>query len=180
MADLISGVGPLFGPDFLTVAMNDESGKDFQVQVYPDAMNPELRAAGLPTQYYFQPAQVFLARKHDSPDDYDFQMTLFKGLGTEETQITPAELAGATTEVGGGFCTFSTTFAIPDSVITGVLQKLKARDHAAPVARLASYFNHQAGDPDPVLGIVPITNSAVVCAVPDPNTVGAFMKMSAQ
>lgn len=180
MADLISGVGPLFGPDFVTVTVNDETGKPFQVQVYPDAVNPELRAGGLPTQYYFQPSQVFLARKHDAPDDYDFQMTLFKGLGTEETQITPAELEGAGTEVGGGFCTFSTTFAIPESVIAGVLQKLKARDHALPVARLASYFNHQAGDPDPVLGIVPITNSAVVCAVPDPNTVGAFMKMSAQ
>ena len=180
MADLISGVGPLFGPDFVTVTTNDETGKPFSVQIYPDALNPELRAAGLPTQYYFQPSQVFLARKHDAPDDYDFQMTLFKGLGTEETQLTPADLEGASTEMGGGFCTFSTTFAIPDTVISGVLQKLKARDHAAPSARMANYFNHQNGDPEPLLGIVPITNSAVTCAIPDANTVGGFLKMSAQ
>jgi hypothetical protein len=50
------------------------------VQVYPDAHNPELRAFGQPTQYCFQPSQVYLAGKHDSPDDFDFQMTVFKGL----------------------------------------------------------------------------------------------------
>ena len=180
MADFVSGVGPLFGPDFVVVTVNDETGKKFDVQVYPDAHNPELRAAGLPTQYYFQPAQVFLARKHDTPDDYDFQMTLFKGLGSEETNITPAELEGASTEVGGGFCTFSTTFGIPDSVIEGVVQKLKNREHPAPVGRLAGFFNYQHNDPDPAVGMVPITNSAVVCAIPDQNVVGNFMKMSAQ
>ena len=126
MADFISGVGPLFGPDFVIVTVNDETGTRFDVQVYPDAHNPELRQAGLPTQYYFQPAQVFLARKHDSPQDFDFEMTLFKGLGSEETNITPEELAGASTEMGGGFCTFSTTFAIPPSVIDGVIANSRA------------------------------------------------------
>lgn len=180
MSDYVSGVGPLFGPDFVVVTVNDETGKKFDVQVYPDAHNPELRRAGLPTQYYFQPAQVFLARKHDTPDDYDFQMTLFKGLMSEETNITPAELAGASTEIGGGFCTFSTTFGIPDSVIEGVTEKLKKRDHAVPADRVAPFFNFQAADPEPVVGMVPITNSAVVCAVPDPETVGGLLKMTAQ
>src|SRR5262249_4888199 len=157
-----------------------ETGTRFDVQVYPDAHNPELRQAGLPTQYYFQPAQVFLARKHDSPQDFDFEMTLFKGLGSEETNITPEELAGASTEMGGGFCTFSTTFAIPPSVIDGVIAKLKRRDHPVPISRLGPFFNHQEGDPDPGLGIVPITNSTVVCAVQDPNVTGGKIVMTAQ
>jgi hypothetical protein len=178
MADFVSGVGPLFGPDFVVVTVNDETGVPFPVQVYPDANNPELRQAGLPTQYYFQPGQVFLARKHDSPADYDFEMTLFKGLLSEETTITPAQLAG--TELGGGFCTFSMTFGIPDSVISGAVQKLKQRDHTAPSPRIAPLFNYQPNDPDPALGIVPITNSTVVCAVQDPATSGGQILMTAQ
>lgn len=180
MADFISGVGPLFGPDFVVVTVNDETGTRFDVQVYPDAHNPELRQAGLPTQYYFQPAQVFLARKQSSPQDFDFEMTLFKGLGSEEANITPEELAGASTEIGGGFCTFSTTFAIPPSVIEGVIAKLKTREHPAPIPRLGRFFNHQSGDPDPGLGIVPITNSTVVCAVQDPSVTGGKILMTAQ
>jgi len=180
MADFVSGVGPLFGPDFVVVTVNDATGAPFAVQVYPDGHNPELRAAGLPTQYYFQPAQVFLARKHDSPQDYDFEMTLFKGLGSEETNITPVELQGSSTELGGGFCTFSTTFSIPPSVIDGVIGKLKDREHDAPVPRLAAYFNQQPGDPAPGLGIVPITSSSVVCAVQDPNVSGGQILMTAQ
>jgi hypothetical protein len=124
---------------------------------------------------------VFLARKHDSPQDFDFEMTLFKGLGSEEANITPDELAGASTEMGGGFCTFSTTFAIPPSVIDGVIAKLKRREHAVPIMRLAPFFNYQGGDPDPGLGIVPITNSTVVCAVQDPNVFGGVpIRMTAQ
>ncbi|MFI6166191.1 hypothetical protein ACIBCN_05325 [Nocardia sp. NPDC051052] len=180
MADFVSGVGPLFGPDFVVVTVNDETGKRYDVQVYPDAHNPELRQAGQPTQYYFQPSRVYLARKHDTPDEYDFQMTLFKGLLDEESSVTPEELRDAVTEIGGGFCTFSTTFAIPDSVIEGVLQKLKQHEHGMPGPRLAQYFNFQANDPAPVLGIVPITDSAVVCAVPDPAAVGHLLNMTAQ
>jgi hypothetical protein len=178
MTDFISGVGPLFGPDFVVVTVNDETGKKFDVQVYPDAHNPELRRAGQPTQYYFQPAQVFLARKHDSPDDFDFEMTLFKGLMSEETSITPAELAG--TELGGGFCTFSTTFGIPDSVLEGVVAKLKQREHSAPPPRCAAFFNYEPNDPEPALGIVPITDSTVVCAVQDPAVTGGQILMTAQ
>jgi hypothetical protein len=180
MADFVSGVGPLFGPDFVVVTVNDATGTQYGVQVYPDAHNPELRAAGLPTQYYFQPAQVYLAHKQTSPQDFDFEMTLFKGLGSEEANITPTELQGASTEMGGGFCTFSTTFAIPPSVIAAVIVKLQNREHEAPVPRLAAYFNQQPGDPAPGLGIVPITNSSVICAVQDPSVTDGKILMTAQ
>ncbi|MEU6166868.1 hypothetical protein [Streptomyces tanashiensis] len=178
MTAFVSGVGPLFGPNFIIVTANDETGKEFQLQVYPDAHNPELRQAGLPTQYYFQPAEVFLARKHDSPDDFNFQMTLFKGLMSEEANIAPTDLVG--TELGGGFCSFSTTFRIPPSVITGALEKLKRREHETPGGRLAPFFNFQQNDPPPSLGIVPITTSAVRCFVQDPAVTGNKIVMTAQ
>ncbi|AWZ04236.1 hypothetical protein DRB96_05415 [Streptomyces sp. ICC1] len=167
----------MFGPNFVIVTVNDDTGRPFQLQVYPDAHNPELRQAGLPTQYYFQPARVFLARKQDSPQDFDFQMTLFKGLMSEEAHVTPGDLAG--TELGGGFCAFSTTFAIPPSVITGAIQKLKQREHEIP-ARIGPFFNFQDNDPEPSLGIIPITESAVVCSVQDPVVTGGKILMTAQ
>ncbi|MEU4102119.1 hypothetical protein AB0F16_16250 [Streptomyces tanashiensis] len=178
MTAFVSGVGPLFGPNFITVTVNDETGRDFHLQVYPDAHNPELREAGMPTQYYFQPAEVFLARKHDFPDDFNFQMTLFKGLLSEEANVAPADLVGS--ELGGGFCSFSTTFGIPPSVITGVLEKLKQREHEIPGGRLGPFFNFQQGDPPPSLGIVPITSSAVRCFVQDPAVTGGKILMTAQ
>ncbi|MEV7567322.1 hypothetical protein [Streptomyces tanashiensis] len=178
MTAFVSGVGPLFGPNFIMVTANDETGRDFRLQVYPDAHNPELREAGMPTQYYFQPAEVFLARKHDFPDDFNFQMTLFKGLLSEEANVSPADLVGS--ELGGGFCSFSTTFGIPPSVITGVLEKLKQREHEIPGGRLGPFFNFQQGDPPPSLGIVPITSSAVRCFVQDPAVTGGKILMTAQ
>ena len=56
-------------------SVNDETGKQFTLQVYPDANNGALKAAGLPQQYYFQPQRVYLAKKQDYPADYDFGMT---------------------------------------------------------------------------------------------------------
>ncbi|CAM5244376.1 hypothetical protein STANM309S_05183 [Streptomyces tanashiensis] len=178
MTAFVSGVGPLFGPNFIIVTANDETGKEFRLQVYPDAHNPELRKAHMPTQYYFQPAEVFLARKHDSPDDFNFQMTLFKGLMSEEAHIAPADLVGS--ELGGGFCSFSTTFGIPASVITGVLEKLKRREHEIPDGRIGPFFNFEQNDPPPSLGIVPITTSSVRCFVQDPAVTGGKIVMTAQ
>jgi hypothetical protein len=168
MTDFISGLGPLFGPDFIEVTVNDETGMAYSLQVYPDANNPSLKAAGLPSQFYFQPQRVYLAKKQDSPQDFDFGMTVFKGLMTDETSLgVTGETTDGSVEEGGGFCSFTTTFAIPDSVIAGAIQKLKSADHPAPNNRLLPFFNITSTDPDPRLGIVPITTSAVQIAVPD-------------
>lgn len=74
--------GPLFGPDFVEVTVNDDTGTQFTLQVYPDAHNGALKAAGLPQQFYFQPQRVVIAKKQDHPADYDFGMTVFKGLAS--------------------------------------------------------------------------------------------------
>lgn len=178
MADFVSGVGPLFGPDFVMVAVNDENGTPFQVQVYPDAHNPELKAAGLPTHYYFQPARIRLAKRHDSPQDYDYQMTLFKGLADSEDTIVPPEMEG--TELGGGYCAFSTTFGLPPNVIDQIRDKLKTHDHGEPGPRLGPFFNFAQNDPTPEVGIVPIVDSTITCAIPDPAVLGNMFKASAQ
>ena len=85
--ETITPMGPLFGPNFIIVEENDDTGKPFQLNVYPDANNPLLRANGLQTHYYFEPQRVYLAKKQDFPTDFDFGLTIFKGLMTTETTI---------------------------------------------------------------------------------------------
>jgi hypothetical protein len=169
MADFLSAAGPIFGPDFVLVTVNDEAGTPYQLQVYPDASNDELRQAGRPMQFYWQPQRVYLAKKQNSPKDYDFGMTVFKGLLTTETSIgiTDENTTGGTLEEGGGFCSFSTTFAVPDSVVANALKALKAGEHPAPVPWLSHLFGSQPDQPDPLLGIVPILEDNVTIEVPN-------------
>ncbi|AEJ02770.1 hypothetical protein Nit79A3_3029 [Nitrosomonas sp. Is79A3] len=161
-SDLLSPLGPLFGPNFITITQNDETGREFQLEVYPDANNHMLRANGMPTHYYFVPQRVFLAKKQTSPADFDFGMTLFKGLLTGETTIgiTDDVTTGGAVETGGSFCTFATTFAVPDSVIRGATKKLKQLDGIRP------------DEPNPELGIVTIVENNATIEVPDLIKVG--------
>lgn len=166
--EAIRALGPVFGPDFITIQVNDETNRQFQLEVYPDANNGLLRANKMPMQYYFVPQRVYLAKKQDSPEDFDFGMTIFKGLLTAEDTvgITDAMTTGGAVSVGGGICTFSTTFAIPESVIQGAIQQLKNVTHAAAPPRIASLFLRAPADPTPLLGIVPILENSVTIEVP--------------
>ena len=177
MADnTLSARGPLFGPNFIVVDVNDDTGKLFQLNVYPDANNPLLKANGLPTHYYFMPQRIYLAKKQDFPDDFDFGMTVFKGLMTSEDTIgiTSAMTSSGEASTGGGFCTFATTFAIPESVLQKVVENLKSKDYNMPPAtqRVAHLFAFDATDPDPQLGIVPIVENNVTIEVPTLQAVG--------
>jgi hypothetical protein len=161
-ADFLSAAGPLWGPDFVVVTVTD-AGREYHLQVYPDANNPHLKAAGLQTQYYFEPSAVYLAKRIDS-NDYDFGFTLFKGLMTSDRDV---GVTGPEQEMGGGWCTFSTTFAVPDGVLAQAVQKLQAKDHSEPNSRIAPFFNWLAGDPAPGLGIISISEDDVTINVAD-------------
>jgi hypothetical protein len=172
--DFLSAAGPMWGPNFVLVTANDENGRKYQLQLYPDARNAELKAAGLAQQYYFQPGLAYVAKKLDSPDDYDFGMTVFKGLMTSETTVgvDAEETTNGTLEAGGGFCTFSTTFAVPESVLANAVEKLENGEHDDPPDRLAHLFRFDNGDPAPRIGMIPISESNVTIAVPDLVQVG--------
>jgi hypothetical protein len=166
--DSIHSLGPLFGPDFITLTINDETKTPFKLEIYPDANNPALRRNGLATQYYFMPKQIYLAKRQDSPDDFDLSVTLFKGLMTPEDTLGLSGMpsTGGEVDAGGAFVSFSTTMDVPNSVVAGALAKLKAGDHEPPPARIAEFFHRAANDPDPLLGIVPIVDNAVTLEIP--------------
>lgn len=166
--DSVQALGPLFGPDFITIEVNDETGATYALEVYPDANNPALKENKLPTQFYYTPKAINLAKKLDSPDDYDFSVTLFKGLMTAEDTlgISAMPTVGGAVEAGGAFIAFSTTMAPPDSVVKGALEHLKAKSHEAPPERIALWFLRDNDDPDPLLGIVPIVDNNVTIEIP--------------
>ncbi len=161
--------GPLLGPDFITIPVKSQStGQSFDLEVFPDANNPSLRANGLPMQYYYLPKQLYLAKKPDGSGDFDFSVTLFKGLMTTEDTlgISGAQTSGGELDAGGAFVTFSMTMAVPDDVIAAALAMLKAEQYSAPPARSASYYGGSQGGPAPLLGIVPIVDNHVTIEVP--------------
>lgn len=166
--DSIHALGPLFGPDSITIEINDETKRLFALEVFPDANNPALKRNGLPTQFYFLPKQVYLAKRPDSPTDFDISVTLFKGLMTAEDTlgISGIPSSGGEIDAGGAFVSFSTTMAVPESVIQGALAKLKAQDHEPAPVRIAEFFLREHSDPDPLLGIVTIVDNAVTIEVP--------------
>jgi len=163
MSDFVAARGPIWGADFVTVTV-EQDGTQYALQVYPDANNPALRAAGLQTQYYFQPAEVYLAKRSDGSGDYDFGMTLFKGLLTSATDV---GVTSADQEMGGGWLAFSTTFAVPPEVLTAAVAQIQSGGHTPPAQTVAQYFNYQNGDPTPLLGIIPISEDDVTLNVAD-------------
>jgi hypothetical protein len=177
MASEVTALGPLFGPNYISVEQNDDTGRTFALNIYPDANNPLLRQNGLPTQYYFMPQRVYLAKRQSDPSAFDFGVTVFKGLMTDETTlgIRPENMVGGEASVGGGICSFATTFAIPNSVLQNVAKRLKRRDYQPPSnfqARFARFFDHSDQDALPQVGIVPILENTVTIEVPNLVRVG--------
>ena len=166
--DSIHALGPLFGPDFITIEIDDQTKGKFALEIFPDANNPALQRNGLPTQFYYMPKEIQLAKREDSPDDYDFSVTLFKGLMTQEDTlgISGIPSTGGEVDAGGAFIAFSTTMAVPESVVAGALAKLKAQDHEPPPPRIAAFFAGANQGPAPLLGIVPIVDNAVTIEIP--------------
>jgi len=169
MADLaVQPLGPLFGPDFLLITVQDANSGNFELEVFPDANNPTLKANGLPMQYYYMPKSLYLAKKEDNSGDFDFSVTLFKGLMTSEDTlgVSGMQTSGGEADAGGAFVAFSTTMAVPDSVVASALAMLKAQQHDPPPPRIANLFARDASDPAPLLGVVPIADNQVTIEVP--------------
>ena len=163
MSDFVAAHGPIWGADFVTINV-EQNGTLYPLEVYPDANNPALRAAGVPTQYYYQVAECSVAKRTDGSGNYDFGMTLFKGLLTSATDV---GVTSADQEMGGGWLSFSTTFGVPPEVITAAIAQIQNGGHTPPPSTIAQYFNYQNGDPTPLLGIIPISEDDVTLNVAD-------------
>jgi len=168
MPDLtVAPLGPLFGPDFITVTVNDATNGVYNLEIFPDAQNPQLKANNLPMQFYYMPQNIYLAKKQNS-GDFDFSVTVFKGLMTSEDTLNSGNAVGTGGEIdaGGAFVTFSTTMAIPSSVLSAAVAQIKAGQFSAPSPRIAGHCQIAPTDPAPLLGCVPIASNEVTIEVP--------------
>ena len=137
MPDLtVAALGPLFGPDFITITVNDSTIGAYNLEVYPDANNPQLKANQLPMQFYYMPQSLYLAKKQGSAG-LDFSVTVFSaGLMTAEDTLNSggAATTGGEIDAGGAFVTFSTTMAVPSSILSAALAQIKAGQISLNVA----------------------------------------------
>ena len=163
----VAPLGALFGPDFITITVNDKDHGLYNLEVFPDAANPELKANKLPMQFYYMPQNLHLAKLPNS-DDFDFSVTVFKGLMTSEDTLNSGNVAsvGGEIDAGGAFVTFSTTMAIPSSVLSAALAQIKA-GFSNPPPRIAPHCQVAPTDPAPLLGCVPIASNQVTIEVPN-------------
>ena len=149
MPDLtVAPLGALFGPDFITITVDDATSGTYNLEIFPDANNPQLKANRLPMQFYYMPQSLYLAKKQDS-DDFDFSVTVFKGLMTSEDTLNSANTAsvGGEIDAGGAFVTFSTTMAIPSSVLSAALAQIKAGQVSSVPPNIADHCRVDASDP---------------------------------
>ncbi len=168
MPDLtVAPLGALFGPDFITITVDDATVGTYNLEIFPDANNPQLKANQLPMQFYYMPQSLYLAKKQDS-DDFDFSVTIFKGLMTSEDTLNSANTAsvGGEIDAGGAFVTFSTTMAVPSSVLSAALAQIKAGQVSNVPPNIADHCRVDASDPAPLLGCVPIAANEVTIEVP--------------
>ena len=189
MDSAVTPLGPLLSADRIYVTVTGSDKVPYELEIFPDANNVLLQQNGLPQQYYFMPKVIYVAKRQEDPADFDFGMTVFKGLMDSEDTIgvNPGQGTGSgDVEVGGGFCTFSTTFAIPPDVIQSATAMIKAQSF--PGQTISSWTQpympaFRQNEPDPILGIVPILGNDVSIFVQQnaPGTTGANgLWMSAQ
>ena len=70
-----SPIGPYYGPNRMLLVQADKDGVTYQLNIFADLFNAELRNAGKPLQFYYLPDEPRIA-KNDS-GDYMFHFTKF-------------------------------------------------------------------------------------------------------
>jgi hypothetical protein len=119
-------------------------------------------------QFYYMPQNLHLAKLPNS-DDFDFSVTLFKGLMTAEDTLNSGNVAsvGGEIDAGGAFVTFSTTMAVPSSVLSAATAQIKAGMFSNPPPRIAAHCQVGPADLVAPLGCVPIARNQVTIEVPN-------------
>lgn len=144
--------GPFFMANSMLVTVQGD--ELYQLTIYPDIYNPELRAAGKATWYYYHPDRVTLASNQDNSKKLHF--TKFAGVLTDDRNIA---IKQGKLEVAGGMLNFSATLKVPDWVIT------KAREELKKKVTEGGFINNLlwiiTGGKEPELGAVPIIANEV-------------------
>src|SRR5664279_2015009 len=152
-----NALGPVWGPNQMMI-VQQKDGETYQLNIFPDYFNAELRASGKPMYFYYQPDAPRMAKYEDG--SYKFSFIKFEGVLNADDNI---DVPGAETEVAGGVLAFTTTLKIPDDVIAAAIQELKQKCMNDAKFSNDTRWMIKDGMPDPNLGVVPIVSN--LCAV---------------
>jgi hypothetical protein len=165
-------IGAYYGANRMLIVQNDDEGNTYQLNIFPDLFNEELRNAGRPLQFYYLPDSPRMAKYENG--DYMFHFTKFAGVLTADDNIavaTPGQV-----EVAGGVLAFTSTLKIPDNVIANAIDELKKSIKKDPRYSMDRLFMALGDDPQVNLGVVPIVDNEVYISsltpenVADPST----------
>lgn len=151
-----SALGPYYGPNRMLIVQKDKDGTTYQLNIFPDLFNEELRKAGKPLQFYYLPDEPRMA-KNDA-GDYMFHFTKFAGVLTADDNIAAA--TPGQTEVAGGVLAFTSTMKIPDDVIRNAIDQLKRNSTSDPKFSTDRLFKLDSSQ-EVGLGVVPIVDNVV-------------------
>ena len=150
-------IGPYYGPNRMLVVQADEDGTSYQLNIFPDLFNEELRKEGKPLQFYYMPDAPRMAK--DENGDYMFHFTKFAGVLTADDNIAVA--SPGQVEVAGGVLAFTSTLKIPDKVITAAIQQLKHNAMSDPQFNSDRRYKMNSANQEVNLGVVPIVDNVV-------------------
>jgi hypothetical protein len=152
-----SPIGPFYGPNRILVVQKDDDDTTYQLNIFADLFNEELRKDNKPLQFYYLPDAPRMAK--NEKNDYMFQFTKFGGVLTSDSNIA----VNGQTEVAGGVVAFTTTLKIPDKIIEKVKEEIRreivsnAKFNNDKLFKLGENANQQID-----LGVVPIVDNAVM------------------
>ena len=166
-----SPLGPYYGPNRMLLVQQDEDGKTYQLNIFPDLFNEELRKEGKPLQFYYLPDEPRMAKADNG--DYMFHFTKFAGVLTADDNIAVA--SPGQVEVAGGVLAFTSTLKIPDRVIQNAIDQLKHNASNNPQFSTDRLFKMESTQ-EVDLGVVPIVDNVVTISnltpenITDPNS----------
>lgn len=151
-------IGPYYGPNRLLVVPRDEDGTAYQLNIFPDLFNEQLRQAGKPLKFYYLPDAPRMAKNESG--DYMFHFTRFSGVLTADDNIAVA--SPGQVETAGGVLAFTTTLKIPDDVLDDAVALIRKEIKNNARYSQDKYF---ALGPDSdwqiEIGVVPIVDNDV-------------------
>jgi hypothetical protein len=167
-----SPIGPYYGSNRMLIVQTDQDGITYQLNIFADLFNEDLRKAGQPLHFYYLPDEPRMA-KNDA-GDYMFHFTKFAGVLTADDNIAVA--SPGQVEVAGGVLAFTSTLKIPDDVIKGAIDQLKHNAANNPQFNSDRLFMMPSGNEEISLGVVPIIDNVVSISnltpenISDPNS----------
>jgi hypothetical protein len=156
----------------MLVVQQDDDGKTYQLNIFADIFNEQLRRDGKPLQFYYLPDEPRLARNDNG--DYMFHFTKFAGVLTADDNIAVA--SPGQVEVAGGVVAFTSTLKIPDQVILAAIDQIRQSAKNDSKYRDDKLFSLGDGNPEINLGVVPIVDNVVTISnlttenITDPNS----------